>query len=131
MSFLSFLKAAEAKVAVIFKEAAKLEPEAVIIADVGVTAAGFPEFMPFIAKVGNILVAAGGAVTAVQGSAATGVSKLAVAAPLVEQAIQQSGFFGDKVIADSAKWSAAVQTMTGALADMLDSVTAVPVATVA
>lgn len=122
MSFVSFLKAAEHKVAAILKGAAKAEPMAVAIADTAVTAAGFPEFVPFIGKIGNILVGAGAAVEAINGTDGNGAVKLAVAAPLVDQLIKSSGFFGDKAIADEAKWNAAITAMTSSLADLLNAV---------
>ncbi len=127
MSVLSFLKTAEVKVAAIFKGAAKAEPTIAAIADDVAIAAGFPEVVPFINRIGSLLVGAGGVVNAMQGADGNGAAKLAVAAPMVDSLLKNSGFLSDKVIADEQKWSAAVTGIASSFADLLDSVASKPV----
>lgn len=126
--FLSILKTAEQKVAAVLRGAAKAEPAAVAIADTAAIAAGCPEFVPFIGKIGNVLVGAGAAVDAISAAPGNGAAKLAVAAPLVDQLVKNSGFLSDKVIADEAKWSAAITGITSNLADLLNAVSEKPAA---
>jgi hypothetical protein len=122
MSFVSFLKAAEHKVASILKGAAKAEPLAVSIADTAVTVAGFPEFVPMINRIGSILVGSGAVVESISGTQGNGAAKLAIASPMVDALVKNSGFLSDKAIADEAKWSAAITAMTSSFADLLNSV---------
>lgn len=122
MSLKSFLKAAEEKVAAVLKGAAKAEPAAAAIAGDVATALGFPEVVPFINRIGALLVGAGGVVNAIQGANGDGAAKLAVATPLVDNLLKSGGFLSDKVIADEQKWAAAVQGITSHFADLLDSV---------
>jgi hypothetical protein len=121
MGFISWLKAAEQKVASVLKGAAKAEPMAEAIADTVAVAAGFPEAVPFINRIGKLLVGSGAVVTAVQGSEGNGAAKLAIAAPMVDQLFKNSGFLSDKVIADEAKWSAAIVGIASNFADLFNS----------
>ncbi len=50
-----------------------------------------------------------------------GADKVRAAGPLVGQLIQQSAFMANKTIADTAKFSAACQTIAGGIADLLNS----------
>jgi hypothetical protein len=120
----SFLKAAEADAAGFLKEAAKVEPIVVGVGEAVSDAAGKPEIAAAISKIGAVVVGAGALVTTVAGTAGTGASKLAIAAPLVEQLITGSGFLSTRAIADVAKWKSAISVLTGAVADLFDATTA-------
>jgi len=52
---------------------------------------------------------------------ASGLQKLAAASPFVAQIIQRAEFMSGKEIMDEAKFSAAIQTITGGMADLLNS----------
>ena len=121
MGFISFLKAAEQKLASILSFAAKAAPEGAIIADTIAAAAGFPEAKIFIDRIAALLSGAGAVVTATAGAAGNGAAKLAVAAPMVDALLKNSGFLSDKVIADEAKWSAAVTGIARHFADLFNS----------
>lgn len=129
MSFTSFLKSMEQKIVAVFKTAAKAEPAAVAIAEGVATAAGFPEVVPFIEKIGGILAASGGVVATLQNGPGDGAAKLALAAPMVDNMLKNSGFLSDKVIADEQKWAAAVTGIASHFADLYNSVAPKPPAT--
>lgn len=124
--FLSFLKASEQDVAKVILGAARVEPILAEGAKLAATAAGHPEIGAAIEKIGSVVVGSGALVSAVQGAQGTGVDKLAVATPLVDNLIKNSGFFGTRVVADADKWAAAVEKMTSAVADMYDASAAKP-----
>jgi hypothetical protein len=120
----SFLKAAEQGVKVVLDGAAKAEPVAVVAADAVATAAGYPEVCLAIQKIGAIVVGAGALVDNASNGSGSGADKLAVAAPQVETLIKSSGFLGTTAVADVSKWDAAIKAITGAFADLFDSLEA-------
>jgi len=128
---LSVLKTIEHDAAAVLGLAAKLTPEIEAGADLAATAAGYPEIAAAINKIGAVVVGAGAIVTAAKGAAGTGADKLAVAAPQVDAMIKNSGFLGNKAIADLSKWDAAVKGITGYIADLYDSLVEKPGATAA
>lgn len=63
--------------------------------------------------------------TAVGASNGTGAQKLAAAAPQVEAVILANPLFKNVTITDQAKWTSAINSITGALYDLGNSVTPV------
>lgn len=126
--FHSFLKKAEADFAKILQEGAKLEPGIAAGASIVAVACGHPEIAFAIQKIGSVVAGAGGLVTTVQGTAGTAEQKIAVAAPLVDQLIKNSGFLGGRAITNETKWAAAMAQLADVVGAMYDSVEAVPTA---
>ena len=122
----SFLKSAEHDVAVVLIGAAKVAPEVAEAAEVGADAAGDPALAAAFQKVSNIVVASGAIVQQASNGTGTGADKLAVAAPQIDTLIKTSGFLGTAAVANVSQWDAAIKTITGAWADMLDSLESKP-----
>jgi hypothetical protein len=125
---LSFLKTAEQDLAKVIAGAARLMPFAETAAETVAVASGHADVVSTIEKIGSIVTGAGAIVTTVSGAAGTGAQKLAIAVPQVDQLIKSSGFLGAQAIADEQKWSGAIQTLTGAIADLYDSLAPAPAA---
>lgn len=62
--------------------------------------------------------------TAVGATSGTGVQKLAVALPQVEQAILANPLFAGKVVIDTTKWNNAISAIAGAMYDLGNAVAA-------
>lgn len=126
MSFISFLKSVEQKIAEAIGVVAKIAPVAAVAADAAAIASGNAEVLPFIQKMVTVCTGAGAMVTAVKGTAGTGADKLAAAAPMLDSLVKDSGFLSDKVIADEQKWSKAIVTIAGSFADLFAATTPKP-----
>ena len=69
----------------------------------------------------NVFQGVVGSIESVFGGGGSGAQKLAAAAPIVQAAIENSGFLSGKKIADLNKYEAAVKAWTSAFVDVLNT----------
>ncbi len=85
----------------------------------------YPQSGPILDKVESELTQLAGIVVTAEAFGATtglpGAEKIRVAGPLVGQLVQQSSLMVGKKIKDSAKFALACQTISGGMADLLNS----------
>jgi hypothetical protein len=117
----SFLKAAEHDVAIVIEDAATVAPKVAEVAEGAAVSLGYPEVAVFLQKALSLIVGAGAIVSQSTNGTGSGLDKLAVAAPLVDNLIKGSGFLGANAVADVSKYDNAVKVITGGLADLGDS----------
>jgi hypothetical protein len=128
MSFTSALKTAEADAAKAWKFIQGEAPVLDVVADSVAVASGNASAVATIDKIAAVVTNAGAIATTVNAQA-TGADKLNVAAPAVDALIKSSGFLGKSAVANVSKWDAAIKAITGAVADLLDSIEAKPATT--